>query len=187
MAYASWSVSFGEQPSAAKWNILGTNDAYFDAYIDRAGFPVQIVGNSTSAVATGTTTIPVDDTIPQNTEGTEFITQAITPTSATNKLKVTTVIHLSHNTVAEANLIAAIFQDSTANALAAGIITSGPAGGVEMLTIEHIMTAGTTSATTFKVRGGSSSAGTVTNNGGTSARLFGATSKSALTVTEYKV
>lgn len=31
MPYASWSVVFGEQPSAAKWNILGTNDAYFDS------------------------------------------------------------------------------------------------------------------------------------------------------------
>lgn len=30
MAYTSWSVSFGEQPSAAKWNILGTNDASFN-------------------------------------------------------------------------------------------------------------------------------------------------------------
>lgn len=33
MAYASWSVVFGEQPSAAKWNILGTNDAYFDGLV----------------------------------------------------------------------------------------------------------------------------------------------------------
>lgn len=33
MSYASWSVVFGEQPSAAKWNILGTNDAYFDSLI----------------------------------------------------------------------------------------------------------------------------------------------------------
>lgn len=30
MAYASWSVVFAEQPSAAKWNILGTNDAAFN-------------------------------------------------------------------------------------------------------------------------------------------------------------
>lgn len=30
MAYTSWSVSFGEQPSATKWNILGTNDASFN-------------------------------------------------------------------------------------------------------------------------------------------------------------
>lgn len=30
MAYAAWSVTFGEQPSASKWNILGTNDASFN-------------------------------------------------------------------------------------------------------------------------------------------------------------
>lgn len=30
MAYASWSVVFGEQPTATKWNILGTNDASFN-------------------------------------------------------------------------------------------------------------------------------------------------------------
>jgi hypothetical protein len=33
MAYASWSVIFGEQPTAAKWNILGTNDAEFNSLI----------------------------------------------------------------------------------------------------------------------------------------------------------
>lgn len=30
MSYQSWSVVFGEQPSAAKWNILGSNDASFN-------------------------------------------------------------------------------------------------------------------------------------------------------------
>lgn len=29
MSYNAWSVIFGEQPSAAKWNILGANDAAF--------------------------------------------------------------------------------------------------------------------------------------------------------------
>lgn len=29
MSYQVWSVVFGEQPSASKWNILGTNDASF--------------------------------------------------------------------------------------------------------------------------------------------------------------
>lgn len=33
MSYSSWSVSFGEQPSAAKWNLLGTNDAEFNSMI----------------------------------------------------------------------------------------------------------------------------------------------------------
>lgn len=30
MSYQSWSVVFSEQPSAAKWNILGSNDASFN-------------------------------------------------------------------------------------------------------------------------------------------------------------
>lgn len=30
MAYQSWSVVYEEQPSASKWNILGTNDASFN-------------------------------------------------------------------------------------------------------------------------------------------------------------
>ena len=30
MAFQSWSVVYGEQPSASKWNILGTNDASFN-------------------------------------------------------------------------------------------------------------------------------------------------------------
>lgn len=33
MSYTSWSVVFGEQPSAAKWNILGTNDAHFYSFL----------------------------------------------------------------------------------------------------------------------------------------------------------
>jgi hypothetical protein len=37
MAYAAWSVAFGEQPSAAKWNILGTNDAHFNTILATAG------------------------------------------------------------------------------------------------------------------------------------------------------
>ena len=45
MAYASWSVTFGEQPSAAKWNILGTNDASFN---DGSGIHNLTIGATTS-------------------------------------------------------------------------------------------------------------------------------------------
>lgn len=38
MSYAAWSVVFGEQPSAAKWNILGANDASFN---DGSGFNIS--------------------------------------------------------------------------------------------------------------------------------------------------
>lgn len=33
MAYVAWSVVANEQPSAAKWNILGTNDAHFYSFL----------------------------------------------------------------------------------------------------------------------------------------------------------
>lgn len=44
MAYTAWSVVFGEQPSAAKWNQLGTNDASFN---DGTGIGTAVI-NSTS-------------------------------------------------------------------------------------------------------------------------------------------
>lgn len=33
MTYQSWTVVFGEQPAASKWNILGTNDAHFYSFL----------------------------------------------------------------------------------------------------------------------------------------------------------
>lgn len=186
MAYASWSVVFGEQPSAAKWNILGTNDADFNTKLTRAGMVVQEVVSSFTAVNTTTTTIPGDDTIPQNTEGGEFMTLAITPISATNKLIITTSVMLSVNAV-NANLVAALFQDTTANAIAASVITGPVSTGVYPVLVEHSMVAGTTSSTTFKVRGGSSSAGTCTFNGSAGGRLFGAITKSQIKITEIVV
>lgn len=67
MAYASWSVVFGEQPTAAKWNLLGSNDASFN---DGTGIGTNAVaaaslaqtaihlgnGTSTSAFATTSAT-----------------------------------------------------------------------------------------------------------------------------------
>lgn len=47
MAYASWSVVFGEQPSAAKWNILGSNDAYFDTSITALNDLIAKSGSNT--------------------------------------------------------------------------------------------------------------------------------------------
>ena len=194
MAYQSWSVVFGEQPSAAKWNILGTNDASFNdgtgiasgaiTYAKVAtGFPVQMTSVGYSSAATGTTTIPFDDTIPQNTEGTEFMTLAITPKSTTNILVIDVVAYMSSSI--NTDVIGALFQDSTADALAMGIFYENTATARQMLQIRHRMVAGTTSSTTFKYRAGPPTAGTVTFNGGGGDRQFGATTKSSIVITEY--
>lgn len=51
MAYASWSVIAGEQPTTAKWNILGTNDAAFN---NGSGLPTA--ASATATVATNEST-----------------------------------------------------------------------------------------------------------------------------------
>ena len=150
-----------------------------------SGAPIQVVTTSYTAVATGTTTIPLDDTIPQNTEGFEVMTQAITPKSATNILVIEAVV-LCSNSAAALDMIGALFQDATANALAADCTYMATATGRVKLKIKHTMVAGTTSATTFRVRIGGSAVGTTTFNGFSGGRLFGATSKSNITITEYK-
>lgn len=150
-----------------------------------AGVPVQMVSTNYSAVATGTTLLPYDDTIPQNTEGTEFMSQAITPKSATNTLIIEATIFLSNS--ATNSMTAALFQDSTANALAASSTYMFTATGAICLKLRHTMTAGTTSSTTFKVRAGGDAAGTITFNGSGGARRFGGITLSNIKVTEVKV
>ena len=148
------------------------------------GHVLQVVNFQTSAVATGTTLIPNDDTIPQNTEGTEFMTLAITPKSATSKLKIDVATYICGSDTIR--LTTALFQDSTANALAAVMSTPGFAniGGSGPSGFTHYMTAGTTSATTFKVRIGGNSSVTVTLNGQGGTRRFGGVASSSITITE---
>jgi hypothetical protein len=148
--------------------------------LNRAGNILQVVNYQTGAYNSGVTTIPVDDTIPQNTEGTEFMTLAITPTNASNKLfiLVTAFLSPSNNT----NVTGALFQDSTANALTSTFITTGGTYGL-ILTLQHYMTAGTTLSTTFKFRAGHS-AGTTTYFNGIGSRYDGGVLNSGITIME---
>lgn len=145
------------------------------------GALVQKIGTETGAVATGTTTTPIDDTIPQNTEGTEFATLAITPTDANNILYIDVVMHLSPSTAAW--IIVALHQDSVADAIAASMqFIATTAGGP--ICFRHKMIAGTTSPTTFKVRAGMHTAGTLTFNGIVGARSLGGVLASSITIEE---
>tara|TARA_R110000787_G_scaffold50722_6_gene120645 strand:+ start:480 stop:1076 length:597 start_codon:yes stop_codon:yes gene_type:complete len=146
------------------------------------GKVLQVVNVQTGAVATTTTAIPFDDTIPQNTEGGEFMTLAITPTSATSKLRID-VVGNGSCTDTSAHIAFPLFQDSTAGALAvAGLVPF--ANRAANISHTHYMTAGTTSETTFKVRGGASVGSTFTFNGTSSARKYGGVLASSITITE---
>lgn len=161
-----------ERSSGSAWQSYGA-----------ASHVIQVKNTQTGAVNTGTTTIPADDTIPQNTEGTEFMTLAITPTSATNKLRIDVFLNMATGT-ANRQITAALFQDTTANALAAAGIWQPVADASTLISFTHYMTSGTTSATTFKVRVGPDSAATVTFNGFAGARKYGGVLSSGITITE---
>lgn len=150
------------------------------------GVPVQMVSVGYSASATGTTIIPNDDTIPQNTEGNEYMSLAVTPKSATNILVIEVNAFLSSANATQV-MTAALFQDSTASALAASAsFTDASTFVPKPVSFTYRMVAGTTSATTFKVRAGSHQASTTTFNGVAGNRIFGAIPKSSIVITEYK-
>lgn len=146
---------------------------------------VQVISSLASAVASGTTILPFDDTIPQSTEGDQYMTITITPHTTTDILVIQANVMLSFS-VANAFLTAALFQDSTANALAVAAPLQATATGILMASLTYTMAAGTTSATTFKIRAGGNGAGTTTFNGQSAARVFGTTIKSSLVIWEYK-
>jgi len=152
------------------------------AFVQANGKVRQTVYTQTGAVATGTGVIPSDNTIPQITEGTEYMTLAITPTSATSILKIEVAAYGSFNN--NRIMTVALFQDATADALAVvGHMTaSTDAPGV--VNLRHTMVAGTTSATTFRVRIGSDSSATFTFNGVSGSRRYGGVSASSITITE---
>jgi hypothetical protein len=126
--------------------------------------------------------MPLDDTIPQNTEGDQYMTLAITPTNASSTLLIE--VNWSGASSVVNTIGVALFQDSTAGALAAALLRVAEADQISTVSYIHKMTAGTTSATTFKVRAGGSSAGTTTFNGRSGGRLYGGVIASSITITE---
>lgn len=150
-----------------------------------ASAPTGSVINSTiSTYATNadlTTTIPLDDTVPTNTEGTEVLTASLTPSSASNKVRVRFTGYFGSATAQ--TVIAALYIDTGAAVRVAACFIA--AGGTVPLSLEYEHTPGDTSSHTYKLRVGGS-AGTVRMNGSSSARFFGGTSGATLVAEEIK-
>lgn len=143
-----------------------------------SGSVYQTAYGSLSTRTTSSGSIPLDNTIPQNTEGTEMITVSITPSNASSKLRVRATISCFASGANTA--VAALFRDSTANSIGAAAMGTG---GTFFLHVEAQVTAGSTSATTFKVRTGING-GTLYVNGDSSTNFFGGVDVSSITVEE---
>ena len=170
---------------SAEFESEGSGNWRMTAYARKSGASVgsgQTVSSETGAVATGTTPLPWDDTIPQNTEGDQYLSLAITPISATSTLVIDVLVNMASS--ASDIMSAALFQDSTAGALAVGVSHDFSANLNNQVAIRHVMTSGTTSATTFKVRVGTNGAGTTTFNGSSGGRKFGGVMASSIVIRE---
>jgi len=151
--------------------------------IEEVGQVVQAVHYQTGEFASGTTIIPLDDTIPQNTEGTQFMSASITPKDASNRLLIEAVCLGAYSVTT--TLTGALFKDSDADALAASLV-KGPGNYFVPMVLRHEMAAGTTNQITFKVRIGGADAGTYSFNGLQGARVMGGVAASSLRITEIK-
>ena len=114
--------------------------------------------------ATGTGLLPFDNSIPQITEGNEFMRLLHAPSSAANKLKIDVNCYASHNVPSEP-IQAALFKLGTADALRSGLVEGAAAPSQpSLISFTHYMPAAVTSLITFTVRIGSPDAGTLSFN-----------------------
>lgn len=146
---------------------------------------VEATPDTTYAAYTSFTATAYNDDPFVITEGVELITVSITPKSATNRLVInfqSTVVDISSST---ARLATGLFQDSTTNALATtmdyGFSEAQPTARSN---IYYEMAAGTTSATTFRVRM-SADTGAFYVNGDQAGRLYGGGLGFRLSVEEW--
>jgi hypothetical protein len=154
------------------------------------GSSVQQVRASTAATTSTAATMPTGTT-PQNTNGAEALTLAITPKNASNilLLEVTGYVGIEAS-ASRAGFVWALFQDSTAAALSASMclisnsVTDATLGWAG---IRHFMTAGTTSSTTFKLRFGTTSAASAVALSSTAgpANNLGGVPTIVMTITEF--
>lgn len=172
------------QAVAGTWVTVPSKPQLMGPGVYRTGDEVARSYKAFGAVATGTTLLPADDTIPQITEGDEYMTIPHTPRSAINLLDVT-ALWCGTNTVTQ-QLAAALFQDAIANGLKVAVNANGAALLVP-LPLQHQMVALTVNAITFRVRAGGQNAGTTTFNGAAGARLYGGAMGSFMQVREIFV
>jgi hypothetical protein len=172
------------EATAGTWATNAAVTQLFSSAVALPGATVQHKITQTGTVNSGSTNLPLDDTTPQKTEGDEYMTLAITPTSAINVLNVKAQALVSVSSASN-TVCGALFQDANADALCATALRFRDSNTVGSLNLNYHMAAGTTSATTMKFRAGSQGGLTTTFNGisGTT-QYFNGLANSFMQITE---
>jgi hypothetical protein len=145
------------------------------------GGVLQVIQSQTAALINLSTLIPTDNTIPQSNEGAEILTATITPSGSSSKILVFANVFVS---MSPANWsCAAIFQDAGVNALSATSNFQATNTAASNLQLVHMLIAGSTAATTIRLRVGPNS-GTACVNGSAGYGIFGGVGNTTLTLME---
>lgn len=145
----------------------GTHSDSAHAHPPMSGNVIKVAYAGLTTYTTSTTVMAEGGAPPTNTEGEEKLTLAFTPKLATSTLRIR--VRGSVIVLGSYRCCAALFVDSTANALAAHVGTNAP------IDIEYYVSAASTSARTYKLRIGPSSAGTIAINGNFGGSIGGLT------------
>jgi len=186
--------------SALNWRVLdwfwmnatGSGDIEEQGYSSwtdtmLSGTVIQMVNTQTGIFeAGGSGNVPDDNSIPAVSEVAEWseLQTKITPTSATNKLRIDVVLNVEPNNTDD--YCFALFKDSDTPILSCAFkyVTTDNS---EVVNFTHYMTAGSTSSITFKVGAGTvGGAGTIDLNSQAGAPVLGGAIASSVTITEIK-
>lgn len=181
LGYATWEAGL---TTAGTWNAAPTRVQLFGPGVPLPGAVIQVQRFDTGAMATGTTVIPFDDTIPQSTEGDQYMSLAIAPSSAANALRARSQIFFSNSLAGGYAGLVALFRDAIANAVKAIEFSSYTSTARVNINVEHVCVAESAASTTFKVRAGGNAAATTSFNGQAGGRLFGGVSNSFIELSE---
>jgi len=171
-------------------SLLGYNGSALRKYPGNVVVPPGSVIQTVNATPYTTNTnltaiIPSDDTIPQISEGTEILSATITPRF------VDSIIHLHFDGFGSRDATGhwgtALFRNPVTDCLKATMSYSSLAGVMVASGIDWIDSPATLSATTYTIRVGPGTAGTIRMNGAASARYFGGKAACTLVAEEIKV
>lgn len=147
-----------------------------------AGKIGQILQTLTSAKTALTTAIPADNTIPTSSEGTEILSQTITPAGTSSTIRVTAQV-FGHARNTGGVGIGALFRGTTClQTRAFRINATQQIGGV--IALDFIDSPATASSVTYSVRVGPDAGTFDLNSGGNGIPYFSTTGTSGLTLEE---
>ena len=146
------------------------------------GSLVQSRFKKETTLSTLSSQIPFTDSVPQITDGSEIISDSITPSLSTNKIRIKCSVPIASDY--ENTIAIALFKDSDSNAIAAVAQDIFISNNPHNIILEHEDSPNTESQTTYSLRIGSEEECTMTINGVNGVRRFGGAMGVTMTLEE---